>query len=88
MKLVEVWVKGLLRGDDGVARDAALAMRDRYGPRIGGSLLIGAWRALTSVAPLRTLLRAVDSARLGLRARPSRSIEPARLRQIREALAL
>jgi GT2 family glycosyltransferase len=88
MKLIEIWVKGLVRGDDAVARDAALAMRDRYGPRAGGSLLLGGWRAITAIAPLRALLRAVENARLGMRARPTRSIEPARLREIREALAL
>jgi hypothetical protein len=81
-------VKGLVRGDDAVARDAALAMRDRYGPRAGGSLLLGGWRAITAIAPLRALLRAVENARLDMRARPTRSIEPARLREIREALAL
>jgi len=88
MKLIEIWVKGLVRGDDAVARDAALAMRDRYGPRAGGSLLLGGWRAVTAIAPLRALLRAVENSRLGMRARPARSIEPARLGQIREALAL
>ncbi|HET9343703.1 MAG TPA: glycosyltransferase family 2 protein [Candidatus Eremiobacteraceae bacterium] len=88
MKLVEVWVKGLVRGDDAVARDAALAMRDRYGPRLGGSLLLGGWRAIIAAAPLRALLRIVENTRLGRRAAAARSIEPARLRQIRETLAL
>ena len=88
MKLFEIWAKGLVRGDDGVALDAALAMRDRYGSRAGGFLLLGGWRAITAITPLRALLRLIEKARLGLRATPARSIEPARLSQIREALAL
>jgi glycosyltransferase involved in cell wall biosynthesis len=87
-KLVEICVKGLVRGDDIVARDAALAMRDRYGPRAAGAVLLALWQMCTAVAPLRGMLRAVERARLRMRASPSSAIDPTRFRLIREALAI
>jgi len=87
-KLVEIWVKALVRGDDAAAHEAAVLMRDRYGPRIGGSLLVAGWRLCTRIALCRAALRAVEKARLRMRAEPSRAVEPHRLAQIREALAL
>ncbi|HYK52713.1 MAG TPA: glycosyltransferase family 2 protein [Candidatus Eremiobacteraceae bacterium] len=86
-KLVEICVKGLVRGDDSVAHDAALAMRDEYGPRIAGELLLACWRACTAAAPFRGMLRGVERARLRMRARPSNVIDPNRLAALREALA-
>ncbi len=87
-KLVEICVKALVRGDDVVARDAAISMRDRYGPRIAGSLLLAGWRACTGMPVIRAALRGVESARLRLRARPSAELDPQRLLAIRQALAL
>ena len=87
-KLVEICVKGLVRGDDTVAHDAALAMRDRYGPRIAGGLLLAVWHACTAAAPFRGMLRAIERARLRMRARTSSAIDPNRLAALHEALAL
>lgn len=87
-KLVEIWVKSLVRGDGAAALDAAVSMRDRYGPRTAGSLLVAAWRACTQIGACRAALRALENARLRMRAGPSRTVEPRRLVQIKEALAL
>lgn len=86
-KLVEIWVKSLVRGDDAGALDASVSMRDRYGPRIAGSLLVAGWRACTRIGVCRAALRALESARLRIRAGPSLTVEPDRLVQIKEALA-
>jgi len=69
LKLVEIWVKSLVCGDDAAALDAATSMRDRYGPRAGGVLLTFAWRACTRMPVLRSALRWIESVRLAQRAR-------------------
>jgi GT2 family glycosyltransferase len=89
MKLLEIWVKSLVRGDDDAALAAAVAMRERYGPRIGGWALELGWRWCTRVAALRSALRWIEGRRLGARANASeRGMRHwAALAAIREALA-
>ena len=54
-KLLEIWVKGLVRGDDWAALEAAQMMRDRYGPRAGGAMLALAWSACTRLPCARAI---------------------------------
>ncbi len=88
MKLVEIWGKALVRGEDDVAREAAEAMRDRYGPRLGGAALALAGAGCARVPGARALLRALERVRLRLRARPGAIALSADTTQaIRETLA-
>ena len=88
-KLLEVWVKALVRKEDEVALEAAVSMRDRHGPRAAGALLVAAWRACVRIGALRALLAWIESRRLRLRARRgAASISPQVVTEIREALAL
>lgn len=89
MKLIEVWVKSLVRGDDTFAREAAEAMRAQYGPAALGSLLALGARLCAKVEFARGALRSIESARLSHRTRKSGgpSVTTA-LPAIREALAL
>jgi glycosyltransferase involved in cell wall biosynthesis len=88
MKLLEIWVKGLVRGDDDVALEAATLLRERFGPRGGGALLVFAWHACTRIAALRALLGAVERLRLRMRARRGGvRISPEAMGEVREALS-
>jgi len=88
-KLVEIWVKSLVRRDDDAALEAATAMRDRYGPRIGGMLLTFAWRACTRVRAVRSALAWIESVRLAGRSRRgAAALAPETERELREALSL
>ena len=87
-KLLEIWVKSLVRGDDGAAKEAATAMRDRYGPWMGGAMLSVGWQACTRIRLFRRLLQGVESARLARRARRGGvTLAPEALSEIREALS-
>jgi GT2 family glycosyltransferase len=87
MKLVELWVKGLVRGDDGTALDAANEMGKRN--RFAGALLLAAWRLCTQLSVCRAALRFVERTRLQTRARASgRVVTPEAFAQIRKALEL
>jgi GT2 family glycosyltransferase len=88
MKLLEVWVKSLVRGDDGAAADAAIAMRDRYGPWLGGAALAVVRTWVTRAAPIRSALRWLETQRLGRRARSSARAGADAIPEIREALAV
>lgn len=88
MKLLEIWVKSLVRGDDDAALEAAVSMRDRYGPRLAGSLLVAAWYACTRMRPARSLLRWAEATRLRWRAARGRVELPAEaIARIREVLS-
>jgi GT2 family glycosyltransferase len=87
-KLLEIWVKSLVRGDDADALEAATSMRDRYGPRVAGSLLVFGWHACTRVSAARSLLRWIESVRLKMRAqRAGSGLAPDVVRELREALS-
>jgi GT2 family glycosyltransferase len=87
-KLIEIWVKSLVRGDDAAALEAATSMRDRYGPQLMGSLLVFGWFACTRVGLLRSALRRVEAVRLARRGERAGAALPADvMREIREALA-
>jgi GT2 family glycosyltransferase len=87
MKLVELWVKGLVRGDDGTALDAANEMRKRN--RFAGELMSAAWRLCTQLSLCRAALRFVERKRLQARARASaRGVTPETMEAIKRALAL
>ena len=88
MKLLEIWGKSLVRGDDADAVAAATAMRARYGPKIGGMLLQWGARVCARVPAARAALRAFERARLRRRALPaSTALSPDDVAAIREALA-
>jgi hypothetical protein len=88
LKLIEIWVKSLVRADDAAALEAATSMRDRHGPRLLGMLLVLGWYACTRVAPARSGLRWIESVRLAMRAkRAAAGLQPDTMRELREALA-
>ena len=87
MKLLEIWVKSLVRGDDEAALEAAAAMRDRYGPRAFGWLLTLGWHACTRVGVARSALRWLESRRLLRRGDRGRTSLSSQVQvEIREAL--
>ena len=87
MKLLEIWVKALVRGDDRAALEAATAMRDRYGPRAAGAILVAGWHLCTRAGLFRAALRRLEAVRLGARARRGGArIDAAVEQSIREAL--
>jgi glycosyltransferase involved in cell wall biosynthesis len=70
-KLLEIWVKSLVRGRDAEARRAAALMRDRYGLRAGGAALAAYGAACERWGFLRSVLQAAEAWRLRARARSS-----------------
>lgn len=86
LKLIEIWAKSLLRGDDGASLGAAIALRKR-GPWIAGAWLTIGWFLIVHFPPLRGVLRAIESERLSHRAESSTSPQTAAsLPDIRKAL--
>ncbi|HXW77154.1 MAG TPA: glycosyltransferase family 2 protein [Candidatus Eremiobacteraceae bacterium] len=89
LKLGEVTVKSLVRGDDAAALDAARALASRPGWRLAGWSALALHAAVTRAGVLRSLLRWAEARRLRMRAKASDSpAVGASLGQIAEALRL
>ncbi len=73
-KLLEIAVKAQVRGDAAASREAATLLRDRYGSRLLGSVLLAMSAACVRIAPLQHLLSWLESQRLRMRATTSRRL--------------
>jgi len=68
VKLLEISVKALVRGDAGASREAAVTMRDKYGAWMLGWALVVVNALCSRIALLRAVLTWLESMRLRLRA--------------------
>lgn len=71
-KLLEVSVKAQVRGDLIASRESATLLRDEYGGRVLGNVLIAMSRLCTALPPAQSLLVWVESVRVKLRAATAR----------------